>query len=301
MNHIKHIDNFFVNESSSYLPGVDELRDGGYVINVEEIEDGISPERIIVSSKNENATCLSYYDEEENKKESIWIKNSPGVKLEKKGDKINKIVIDGEGRWISKSENRSELEDFLDSFYDHLEEIRNPESVRANDSAKDDLEMILDILDIPGKIKTFDKIGEYEWESKFGDDMLIVITKRSKSDLIGTFKIYKNYKDSYPSIDVRNTKSKKESTFSLSKGVKISEDVGFPGIKSKDPYYKYLIKKSLGIETKKDEDSLVKYLKELVSKESKKESWEEDSHFKNIKKATSLVISKEDVEEICRK
>jgi len=300
MNHVKKFNSFKLNESHSPVHGIEEFKDGGYEITVSDLENSrIYSDKICISGKNENAICLSYYDDDDNKKESIWISKVPGVGIIKKGDSISKVKIDGKGRWMSKERNRAEIEEFIDSFYDHIDGLRSPASVRVYDTAKDDVETVLDILGIPGKIKNFNKVEDYEWEAHLSNDIIINITKRSKSDLVGTFKVYKNSEANYPSIDIRNSKSSKESRFDLNKEVKVSEDIGFPGIKSKDPYYRYLIKKSLGIQTEKEEDSFVLYFKELAKKESGDTS-SENKHFENVKKAVSLIISNDEIQEIVK-
>jgi len=299
-------------ESQTYnIPGIKDVRGGGLEIDVHDVSDeGSEPEhdRIIITKKNGTSVCISYINDEGKEMESLWIPLSGLDAVKDSTGKISKLILDPYKKWIASSDNFSKVDDFIENFTEYLEGGRNSDSSALENSAKDDVEIIIDVLGIPNGIREFKKgNGEYSWEAILDNGSLVEIVKRSKDDLMGSFSFYKNEGDHMPSLCIKNSGTNKTSLFTLPDNLKIEEEVGVSDLKKSDPYYSYLLKKSLGLESKPDEDKLIEYFRDLVSKGYHKpdesldpeKNSEKQERSKKIVKILRTFLPATEVENLC--
>lgn len=301
-----------IKESQTYsTPGIRDVRGGGIEIDVHDAsneDDEHEHDKISVTKRNGTSVCLSYVNDEGKELESLWLPLSGLNLIEDSNGKITKIVLDPYKKWILSGENFSKVDDFIESFTSYLEGGRSSGSISLETSAKDDVEMVLDVLGIPYRIKEFRSgDGEYCWEAILDNGSLVEIIKRSKDDLMGSFNFYDQENSHIPSLSIKNSGSKKTSIFTLPDNLKIEEEIGISGLRKSDPYYNYLLKKAINTDTKSDEDKLVEYFKDLVSKGyhkpddslDPKENSEKQERSKRIVKILRTFLPLTDVEYLC--
>jgi hypothetical protein len=289
-----------VNESESYkIPGIKDTWGGGYVISpVDLTVDGKeSPsDKVIIPKKNETSIAICYVDSDGNESDYIWIPND-AISLKKDSDgSITEINIDPYKKWIAKENNKSRIEDFIEEFANHLELSKTTGQERIKQNAQDDVELLMDLIGIPGSIESFEDCGDYTWDATLDNGMLIEITKRSKEDLLSKFKIYLNSSDHHPCVYINNDSLNKKTSFKIPDMNVITVPKGFIEIKNPDPYIKYLTKRAMDIQNNSDEESLFNHYKRSV------ESGSEDREMlKNIAALLSEFMDNKDVEEISAK
>ena len=208
-----------INEGQSYhIPGVKDSWDGGYIISPVDLTAGereIPSDKIIIPKKNETSIAICYVDSLGNESEYVWIPND-AISFKKDDDgAIIELDLDPYKKWISKESNRSRIDDFIEDFANHLEYYKNTGQDRTTQNAQDDVELLMDLIGIPGSIESFESCGDYIWEAKLDNGMLIEISKRSKDDLLSKFKIYLNSSDHHPCVYINNDSLNKKTYFKI--------------------------------------------------------------------------------------
>jgi hypothetical protein len=288
---------FKINESESYkIPGIKDTWGGGYIISpVDLTVDGKeSPsDKVIISKKNETSIAICYVDNEGNESDNIWIPNDAiSIKKDEDGS-IIEINIDPYKKWISKENNKSRIEDFIEEFANHLETSKTTGQERIEQNAQDDVELLMDLIGIPGSIESFESCGNYTWDANLDNGMLIEITKRSNDDLLSKFKIYLNSSDHHPCVYINNDSLDKKTSFKIPNMNVITVPKGFMEMKNPDPYIKYLTRRAMDIQNDSDEESLFNHYKRSV------ESGSEDREMlKTIASFLSEFMDKRDIEDI---
>jgi len=288
---------FKINESESYkIPGIKDTWGGGYIISpVDLTVDGKeSPsDKVIISKKNETSIAICYVDNEGNESDNIWIPNDAiSIKKDEDGS-IIEINIDPYKKWISKENNKSRIEDFIEEFANHLETSKTTGQERIEQNAQDDVELLMDLIGIPGSIESFESCGNYTWDANLDNGMLIEITKRSNDDLLSKFKIYLNSSDHHPCVYINNDSLDKKTSFKIPNMNVITVPKGFMEMKNPDPYIKYLTRRAMDIQNDSDEESLFNHYKRSI------ESGSEDREMlKTIASFLSEFMDKRDIEDI---
>jgi hypothetical protein len=284
-----------INESGSYaVPGIKDSWGSGYVISVVDATDGKKQpkDKIIIPKKNEKSIALCYVDNDGNQSEYVWIPMDACSMKKSDADEITEIHLDPYKKWITSSVNKSKVDDLIEDFADHLETSKTTGQERIKQNAQDDVELLMDLIGIPGSIESFESCGDYIWDAKLDNGMLIEITKRSKDDLLSKFKIYLNASDHHPCVYINNDSLDKKTSFKIPDMNVITVPKGFTEVKNPDPYIKYLTRRSMDIHTPSDQESLFKHFQNLISSGSG-----DKELLKDIVSLLSEFMDKRDVEE----
>lgn len=296
-----------INESlSTYKsPGIQNTWGGGYEMDVADLTSGDDPEydRALVVKKNGTSICLGYLGGNKKTAGHFWVPLD-AVELSKNGEKISKVVFDPYKKWITLGPNLSKVEDFIENLLDYSESGSKENAEILRNKAKDDVEILLDLLGINSNIDHFSDGGEdNSWEALLKNGGLVEIKKRSDDDLMGSFKIYKNHKDSTPAINIKNLGNSKISSFNLGKDIDIEEPIGISAFKSKNPYYNFLKNKSLGFESSEDKESMINHYSDFLKKNTPhEESDDKEKEMKRIgdirkfEKVLSSFLTTEEIE-----
>jgi hypothetical protein len=263
-----------LNESENYqIPGVKSTWDGGYVIypldiTVDEIDE-IPRDRIIIPKQNETSFAICYMDGDGDESDYLWIpKEACKIKSNDSGS-ITEISFDPYKKWLSAETNKGRIEDFIEEFADSVESTKTTGQEKIKRNAQDDVELLMDIMEIPGTVESFDSCGDYIWDAKLNNGMLIEITKRSPDDLLSKFKIYLKANDHYPCIYINNNSGDRKTLFRIpSLDNEVAVPKGLLGSGNLDHYTKYLTKRAMEIQDSSDEEDLLKYFQDQISQES---------------------------------
>ena len=289
-----------INEGQSYhIPGVKDSWDGGYIISLVDLTSGkkeTPSDKIIIPKKNETSIAICYVDSSGNESEYVWIPND-AISFKKDDDgAIIELDLDPYKKWISKEGNRSRIDDFIEDFANHLEYSKTTGQERTKQNAQDDVELLMDLIGIPGSIESFESCGDYIWDATLDNGMLIEISKRSKDDLLSKFKIYLNSSDHHPCVYINNDSLNKKTSFKIPDMDIITVPGGFTDVKNPDPYVKYLTKRAMDIQDNSDEESLLSHYRKSVDTES-----QDREMLKNVASLLSEFMDKREVEDISAK
>lgn len=286
----------FINENESYqVPDLKNLWDGGYLITPLDLSDADSEfpqDRIIISKSNEKSICLCFNNHNGNEATEIWIPKDACIIKTGKNGQIEEIKIDPYKKWIADPSNKSKLEDFAEDFADNIEFSKKYGSEKIKRDAQDDVELLMDILSIPGNIESFDGYDDYVWDARLDNGMIIEITKRSPDDLLSKFKIYLKDSDNKPCVYINNSSDKKL-VFNLPEIGEINMDGDIESVQSGDPYIKYLFRRSTDTHSESDKESLVNYFRKFAS-----EGNDDREKAKMIRSLLSEFLDKKDIEQI---
>ena len=289
-----------INEGQSYqIPGIKDSWDGGYIISPIDLTAGereIPSDKIIIPKKNGTSIAICYVDSDGKESDHVWIPND-AISFKKDADgAIIELDLDPNKKWISKEDNKSRMDDFIEEFANHLEHSKTTGQDRIKQNAQDDVELLMDLLGIPGSIESFESCGDYIWDATLDNGMLIEISKRSKDDLLSRFKIYLNSSDHHPCVYINNDSLNKKTSFKIQDMGIITVPCGFSDVKNPDPYIKYLTRRAMDIQSNSDEESLLNHYKRSVDSGS-----QDREMLKNIASLLSEFIDKRKVEEISAK
>lgn len=279
-------------ESAYQVPGIKSTPQGGYEIEVVDLSDDENSddkfEKIFISKRNEKSLGLSFLDKNGKKSDCLWV---PKESLS--ADNPNLIRIGAYNKWLTTGDNLEKLEDFIEDFADCTETKKNWGSDRMTYQAKDDVEILLDLFDYEPKISSFTKSGDNEWTANLEDGKVIEITKRNPDDLMATFKIFNDVNSSSPSITIINKNPNPKTIFNNKVTGTIEIDGILLGLKNQSPYFKYLVKKCLGIESAEDKSLLFDYFKNMPNKKKNK-----SEEYRNIVKLLSDFMDSDELERI---
>lgn len=289
-----------INEGQSYkIPGIKDSWDGGYIISPIDLTAGekeIPSDKIIIPKKNGTSIAICYVDSAGKESDHIWIPNDAISFKKDANGAIIELDLDPYKKWISKEDNRSRIDDFIEEFANHLEHSKTTGQDRIKQNAQDDVELLMDLIGIPGSIESFESCGDYIWDATLDNGMLIEISKRAKDNLLSKFKIYLNSSDHHPCVYINNDSLNKKTSFKIQDMDIITVPCGFIDVKNPDPYVKYLTKRAMDIQSNSDEESLLNHYKRSVDSGS-----QDREMLKNIASLLSEFIDKRKVEEISAK
>ncbi len=280
-----------INESASTYksPGIQNTWGGGYEMDVVDLTSGDEPEydRPLLVKKNGKSICLGYLGNNKKTVGHFWVPLD-AVEISPSEGKVSKVVFDPRKKWITLNPNLSKVEDFIESLLDYSENGSKENTEILRGKAKDDVEIILDILGVDSSIDQFSDTGENSWEALLKNGSLVEVKKRSDDDLMGSFKIYNNHKDAIPSMQIKNSRGEKFSKFNLGGDIEVEEPIGITDMKSDHPYYNFLKKKSLGKETSADKELLMDYYMGILNDNKSQEIEEGEDTEKKKKKLADI-------------
>ena len=297
---VLNFDRFFkINESiKNRRPNVIE-NDGEYIINVLDVtkDTSLRVPRKILFSENNGTVNLFYIKKSGKELDSINVPiSSVFLKRDSSGNVVS-IIFDKYKNQIGISHDS--IDDFIEGFRNYLH-LKNNKSYL---SVEGDIEMILDLIGIEPPIKELSNIKDLKWECKMEDGSFIEIEKRSPLDFFSCFKFYAPEEKYTPSININN--KSKTISFLIKKDdsdLIIEEPGGITNILKDNPYYKYLIRRSLKKESDQERNNLTDYFKDFIktapSKNGDNTESESIDSINRMKKVLSVFLSKEEIEDI---
>ena len=248
---------------------ISERWDGGYDIDVfDAVDQGKKIDGYInISKKTPKAIGISYLKANGTESDYFWIplfctKKSSIDSL----GRYHRLSIPSYTNWFKDEKNQKALDDFLDSFIESSEERKISKRDKIRERAKEDFDLILDYLDLNDSLVEL-KSGneEYSFEGQTENGFYVEVTKRTPDDLLGKFKIYKSDKDTRYSVEYSLERKDGTPVFFFRVGDRRYTFHGSPIDLKSNKFASYLLKKSLGKETRDDEQSLVEYFEEILA------------------------------------
>jgi hypothetical protein len=305
------IENFsdFINLKESLNSSIRRIEDSddSCIIDVLDITDNndLKKPRVILFDSLDDMAHISYINKAG---EELGLLEIPMkfLKLDKnKNGKVSRVIFD---KYKDKDLNSDSIDDFIEDFANYLT-VKNG---RNTECAKSDIDLVLDLLGIQGGVNDIERKDKHSWNAKLDNDFFVEMGKRSKDDLMGSFKIYKGEESSIPCIHIRHRDDSKNCIFSLNDedpSSKIEEPIGFTELKSKNPYYSYLINRSMGKETKSHQSDFVDHFIDFLKNHSKDYKKSSDSNtrkageqkeesVKRMMKALSFFLPPQEIEDI---
>jgi hypothetical protein len=304
----KFLDFFQLKESISY--GFKHVKDSddSCVISVTDITS--NPEskknRAILFNSTGGSALLSYVNKAGEELDSIEIPLS--IIKTKKGEngKVSRVSINK----YKNLEDHDTTEDLIDDFIEGFANYLTVKNGQRTESTRCDIEILLDLLGIPDDVDTIKRKDRDSWEAVLKNKSLVDLKKRNKHDLFGSFKIYKTKDSTIPCLHIDNKGESKKTSFNFDDdpSMGIEEPIGLSELKSKNPYYDYLINRCTGRDTKTHKDGFVNYfietLKNNRSNNQNKSSdnpihrSETDDSIRRMRKALSTFLPNEEIESI---
>ena len=275
---ILNFENFILNEvaSSIYdeIPGVKTLSNDGYEIEAEKFDSENSDPpfgKILLTKDSPKNVRLSFHNYKGKKMKDLWI---PKDHCEIKGGKDDsyKISISGDGSWFESEDNRNKVEDFIEDLYNSKmrDKLYSGDLV---DTIKNDVYHIMDIMGIQCEVVDVKKLdGDNEYEVILDNDISIDVNKKSSKELLGNFKMYKNNKETSPSVEIKSKNGKHNFYFYNDDLPNLEDESDLVDVKKNHRLY-YLLKKSLGVDDNEDRDNFYNHF-ETKSKNFKDENGE---------------------------
>jgi len=298
---------YSLNEGSSYKKDFGVLgpfENWGYKIRTScpEMGGGSDENCIIVSDLDgdDQDLCLKYlYSGKES--DPIYI---PKSCFEVSGNSKNPILQTKSGtRWWEEEKNQDSFDDFINSFLEskHFEPPQE-------DSAEDDIQLILDILGIDSPISDFRKKKDLYWVCTLEDGTELELKKRDNDNFLKNLKIYLG-KDSYsPEVEVSHESPGFETIFSTPKGKFVRKTPNLTDLSS-EPIHKYLFHSSLKKDPSLHQEPVINYLNSVLkshdwrpqSKKNQDSVLEKEKEISQLKKILSNTISEENLDEMYSK
>lgn len=234
--------------------------DDGYKIRVIKKTDDSSPHGILTLDENPHSVCLSYGDDQK-----FWIPKEV-VECSDEGEEVV-VYIHPEKLWICNNENRDALEKFLEDFLQHKHDHTKNEEDHLGE-IQDDIYTILDALGLEFEITKVEQKDPKNYQIYLKDGGCVDLSRNQHKGIFDALKFYRNIKDGDPVVIVRrNDNSHQFECFPEDLGAK-SFDCEL-GEVPKNPYYNYLVKRSLGMDTHGDGEDLLSYLVDQSPMDSK--------------------------------
>ena len=261
-------------ESELYqIPGVKPTWNGGYEVEISdpssESDDADRSGNIFIAKRNDKSIALCYLKKSGDESEYLWIPLE-ALRLSNPEDGKTIIKLDPAKKWILNSENKERVEDFIEDFADSVESRKLLGSDFMRRNAQDDVELLMDVLNVPGSIKSFESSGENIWDATLDDGRVIEIVKRNPDDLICTFRVYDSNNSSLPLLTIKNQSKSPKTIFHHPSLGEIEVDQAITSLRNQNPYVRYLINKCLGQETSSDQSDLYDFFKKVINEKGLK-------------------------------
>lgn len=261
-----------VSPSVYTVPGISGSESDGYTLEVEDFSEKKSNfpgNKIIIPQKRGTHLALCYTDSDGNKSEYIWIPYDSCTLSKKEDGCIEKVFLDPYKKWNSNKINHQQIDDFIEEFADSLEYYQKNKSDTISRSAKEDVDLVLDLIGISSPIKSFEPTGDFCWTANLENGMVVDIEKSDSKNLLCKFKIYLTDDDTYPCMYIKNDGQEDSTCFHIDNIGKIKIPGGIDNINSSDPYTNYLMKRSTNLQNYSDVDSLFNHYKTLKDESNK--------------------------------
>ncbi len=254
--------------------------DDGYDIIVKESPTGkiFDPSSIFILKKTEKAYGLGYQTIDGSVSKYFWIPFY-ACKVLASGPNNKKIQIPSYTKWYKDQETRLALDNFLNDFMESLEQRKNDTLDQVKESAKDDIDIVLDELGLNDSVASIEKKSDYNFNALTENGLEIEMYKRSTEDLLGEIKIYKGKNSPKPAVKCGLNGKSGKPYFSFDIGSKYYNFSGFFSEISDDNYFKYLLHKSLGIDDVSDEEGLVLYFEKILGNHDWNYQMSDDSKY----------------------
>lgn len=311
---ILNFKNFILNEGSSQIydeiAGVNSISDDGYELEVGKFDnenDDAPFGKILLTKDSPNNIRLSFNNYKGKKIKDLWIPKDH-CDIRDINDDTSKITISGNGTWLSSGDNRAKVEDFIEDLYNS--KMRDKlYSDDLTDTIRDDVYHIMDIIGIPCEIVDVKKLdGDNEYEVVLDNDISIDVDKRSSKQLLGNFKMYKNNRESSPSVEIKSKNGKHNFYFYNDDLANLDAESDLSDVKNNHRLY-YLLKKSLGVDDNDDRENFYKHFEEKLksfkdendvnlSSEMKKSRIEDTKKLRDLKNIANTFKSDDEIRKI---
>ena len=311
---ILNFKNFILNEATSQIydeiSGVNSISGNGYELEAEKFdnENDTAPFGKILLTKNlTNNIRLSFNNYKGKRIKDLWIPKDH-CDVRDIDDDIAKITIPGNSSWLEIDDNRSKIEDFIEDLYNNKmrEKLYSDD---LTDTIRDDVYHIMDIIGIPCEVTDVKKLdGGNEYEVILDNGISIDVNKKSSKQLIGNFKMYKNNRESSPSVEIRSKDGKHNFYFYNEDLPNLDDESDLSDVKKNHRLY-YLLKKSLGVDDDDDRENFYKHFEEKLgnfknendvnlSPEMKKSRIEDGKKLKDLKNIANTFKSEDEIRKI---
>ena len=303
-----------MNESMSQIydeiTGVNSISDDGYELEAEKFDDENDDApfgKIILTKDSPKNIRLSFNNYKGKKVKELWIPKDH-CDIKNVNDDISKITIAGNSTWLSSDDNRAKVEDFIEDLYNSRMRDKLYSS-DLTDTIKDDVYHIMDMIGIPCEVVDVKKLdGDNEYEVVLDNDISIDVDKRSAKQLLGNFKMYKNNRESSPSVEIKSKNGKHNFYFYNDDLPNLDDEADLSNVKKNHRLY-YLLKKSLGVDDNDDREIFYKHFEEKLgnfksenhenlSPEMKKSRIDDAKKLKDLKNIANTFKSEEEIRKI---
>lgn len=291
--------NFVLNEEASQIydeiPEVKSISDDGYEIEAERFDDENQDPpfgKILLTKDSSKNIRLSFHNYKGKKMKDLWIpKDHCQVNDGNEGSCL--VTIPGNGNWIESEENRAKLEDFIEELYNS----KMRDKLYSDDiieTIKNDVHHIMDTIGIPCEVVSVNKMdGDNEYEVVLDNNISIDVNKKSAKELLGSFKMYKNNKESSPSVEIKSKGGKHSFYFYNDDLPNLEDESDLIDVKKNNRLY-FLLKKSLGVDNNDDRENFYNHFEnksknfssengEKLSPEMKKLRIEDGKRLKDLR------------------
>jgi hypothetical protein len=167
----------------------------------------------------------------------------------------------------------------------------------------------MDMIGIPCEVVDVKKLnGDNEYEVVLDNDISIDVDKRSAKQLLGNFKMYRNNRESSPSVEIKSKNGKHNFYFYNDDLPNLDDEADLSDVKKNHRLY-YLLKKSLGVDDNDDRENFYKHFEEKLvnfkgenqenlSSEMKKSRIEDAKKLKDLKNIANTFKSEDEIRKI---
>jgi hypothetical protein len=308
---ILNFKNFVLNEESSpiydEMPEIKSLSDDGYEIEVERFDDSNDDPpfgKILLTKDSPKNVRLSFHNYRGKKMKDLWVPKDH-CKIKDGKDNSCSISISGDGGWLNSEDNRAKLEDFIEDLYNSKmrDKLYSSDLI---DTIKNDVHHIMDIMGIECEVADVKKLeGDNEYEVVLDNDISIDVNKKSAKEFLGHFKMYKNNKESSPSVEIKSKNGKHNFYFYNEDLPNLEDESDLADVKKNNRLY-YLLKKSLGVDNNEDRENFYNHFEkkskifndengENLSSDMKRMRIEDGKKLKDLKNIASTFRSDDDI------
>jgi hypothetical protein len=251
--------NFILNEEASpmydEIPEVKSISDDGYEIEAERFDDENQDPpfgKVLLTKDSPKNVRLSFHNYKGKKIKDLWIPKDHCQIKDGKDDSCL-VTIPGDSNWLNSDENRNKLEDFIEGLYNS----KMRDKLYSDDiieTIKNDVYHIMDMIGIPCEVVSVNKLdGDNEYEVVLDNDISIDVNKKSAKELLGNFKMYKNNRETSPSVEIKSKGGKHNFYFYNEDLPNLEDESDLIDVKKNHRLY-YLLKKSLGVDNNEDRE-----------------------------------------------
>jgi len=302
-----------INESSKYGKKIRSNWSDGYdfeVFDRLEPSRNLDPDYINLVRETPKAYGFCFVTPSDKESRILYLPKA-FLKVRDKSNVTKVFSISGYSNFFK--EKKDELEDFFNDYYESLENRGRDLSKELLKDVESDVNILLDILNLEDSVKKVESSGEeFEFNGITDDGYYFECRKKTPDKILGSFKFYKNEDYKKPFLEISSWGFTNPSVVIDAEGIKeefpVSKDLDMTKIFD-DTYLNFLFKKSIGKETKEDEDSLVEYYKKLLGRRDLNIGYTEDpsvwkaeenliKKIEKVEKALFLFMPNNKIEEI---